>query len=188
MRALADSRTARLLAASIAGVAMSAPLAAEAQAAPRSFASAAEAEAFLAEALPAATAANPKYHTPGVEMARRWLTKTITFRNGPSGVVVASDETFEDYRGDVRALQGTHQVEFAIDDLAITLETTADLTPTGERAQGVLFKCLGPPCIHAVWNGEASVRGSTDFYIHDPAQRDAILAAFKTLQTKPEHK
>ena len=46
----------------------------------QAFASKADAEAFLSRAVPAATAANPKYRTPGKDVERRWLVKTIAFR------------------------------------------------------------------------------------------------------------
>ncbi len=79
------------------------------------FASQKDAEAFLAEALPAATAANPKYHTPGTDYDRRWLIKTITFaRAEGGGSIVAMDETFEDYRSGALVSRGTHQAKFAL--------------------------------------------------------------------------
>ena len=66
-----------------------------------SFASKSEAEAFLARALPAATAANPKYRSPGSDVETRWLTRKISFKDNERGVVVVSTaESVEDYRAD----------------------------------------------------------------------------------------
>lgn len=148
----------------------------------RSFASTAEAEAFLSDALPKATAANPKYRTPGTDYDRRWLIKAVEFSRSENGVVVAMDEAFEDYREGALVSQGSHQATFAINDVAIALETTEDLTDTGAKAQGVLFKCRGQPCVQAVWDGQKSVSPKTDVYIQDAGQRDQILDAFQALQ------
>jgi len=148
----------------------------------RSFASAADAEAFLSDALPAATAVNPKYHTPGTDYERRWLIKTVEFSRGENGVIVAMDEAFEDYRDGALVSRGAHQATFALNDVAIAPETTEDLVDTGAKAQGVLFKCFGQPCVQAVWDGQKSVSAKTDVYIQDPAQRDQILSAFRALQ------
>ena len=110
------------------------------------FASRAQAETFLSEALPAATAANPKYRTPGADYDRRWLIKTVTFsRAEDGGVVVSLDEDFEDYRNGAIASRDAHEARFAIDDVAISLETTDDATERGEKAKGVLFQCIGRP-------------------------------------------
>jgi hypothetical protein len=149
------------------------------------FVSRADAEAFLSDVLPAATAANPKYRTPGTDYDRRWLIKTITFpRAEGGGVVVSIDETFEDYRDGVLVSTGTHQARFAIDDVTISPETADDESEKGGKAQGVLFQCVGPPCVHAVWDGEPSLSARTDIYIEDASQRDGILSAFRALQGK----
>src|SRR5271157_743588 len=92
-----------------------------------SFASEADAAAFLSDALPAATAANPKYHTPGTDYDRRWLIKTVEFSRGENGVIVAMDEAFEDYRNGALVSRGAHQATFALNDVAIAPETTEDL-------------------------------------------------------------
>ncbi len=148
----------------------------------RSFASAAEAEAFLSDALPAATAANPKYHTPGTDYDRRWLIKTVGFSRGENGVIVAMDEAFEDYRKGALVSRGEHQATFALNDVAISPEITEDLADTGAKAQGVLFKCFGQPCVQAVWDGQKSVSDKTDVYIQEAGQRDQILTAFRALR------
>ena len=147
------------------------------------FASEADAQAFLSTALPAATAANPKYHTPGTDYDRRWLIKTVTFsRADTGGIIISLDEDFEDYRGGGLASRGTHQARFAIDDVTISPETTDDLSDEGEKALGVLFQCAGAPCVHAVWDGKPSVSTRTDIYIQDANQRERILSAFRALK------
>jgi len=149
------------------------------------FASRADAEAFLAHALPAATAANPKYRTPGADYDRRWLIKSITFpRTEGGGVVVSIDETFEDYRDGALNSQGTHQARFAIDDVTISPETTDDISEKGEKAQGVLFQCVSAACIHAVWDGKPSLSARTDVYVQEANLRHRILSAFRALQEK----
>jgi hypothetical protein len=146
------------------------------------FASEADAEAFLTAALPAATAANPKYHSPGTDYDRRWLIKTVTFsRAEAGGVIVSLDEDFEDYREGAIVSRGTHQARFAIDRVTISPETTDDVSDEGERALGVLFQCSGAPCVHAVWDGKPSDSARTDIYIQDANQRDRILSAFRAL-------
>jgi hypothetical protein len=102
-----------------------------------SFTSKSEVGAFLAGALAAATAANPKYRSPGS--------------------VVSTDESVDDYHDGARTARRTHQAEFAIDEVAISEETADDLAETGDRARGVLFKCVAAPYIEAVWSGERSL-------------------------------
>jgi hypothetical protein len=149
------------------------------------FASKSEAEAFLLRMLPAATAANPKYRSPGSEVETRWLTEKISFKENENGVVIVStSESVEDYRGDARSGLRTHTATFASDDVAISEETTDDLAENGEMARGVLFKCVGPPCIEAGSSGEISTSDSTDIYLQDDTQRRRILAAFQALQRK----
>jgi hypothetical protein len=149
------------------------------------FASRTDAEAFLSGALPAATAANPKYRTPGTDYDRRWLIKTITFSQAEGGgVIVSADEDFEDYRDGALVSRGTHQASFAIDDVRISPETADDVSEKGEKALGVLFQCVGAPCIRAVWDGHPSVSARTDIYIQDSNQRERILSAFRALQEK----
>jgi hypothetical protein len=150
------------------------------------FESKSEAEAFLARALPAATAANPKYRSPGGDVETRWLMRTISFKdNEGGGLIVSTDEAVEDYRADKLSAQRTHTATFAIDDVVISEETTDDLAENGERARGVLFKCAGAPCIRAVWSGENSISDSTDVYLQDDTQRRRILDAFQALRRKP---
>ncbi|HKI15976.1 MAG TPA: hypothetical protein VKA12_13405 [Roseiarcus sp.] len=150
-----------------------------------SFASKSEAEAFLARVLPAATAANPKYRSPGSDIETRWLTKKISFRDREGGgVVVLTAESVEDYRAGALSAQRTHRATFAVDDVAISEETADDLAENGEKARGVLFTCVGAPCIEAVWGGERSTSASTDVYLQDETQRRQMVDAFRALQEK----
>jgi hypothetical protein len=159
----------------------------ETEAAPQTFASKEEAEAFLSRAVPAATAANPKYRSPDKDVATRWLMKTIDFRKGESGdVMVSTDEDIEDYRNDALVSRRTHQATFAMNDVMVFPEASAaDTTESGQKAQGVIFRCAsGAPCIEAVWNGQKSMGAETDIYLQDPTSREQILAAFQSLQRK----
>ena len=150
-----------------------------------SFASKSEAEAFLAHALPAATAANPKYRSIGSDIETRWLTKKIGFRDKEGGgVIVSTSESVEDYRAGALSAQRTHAATFALDDVAISEETADDLAENGEKARGVLFTCIRAPCIEAVWGGEKSTSPSTDVYLQNETQRRQIIDAFRTLQQK----
>ena len=148
-----------------------------------SFASPSEAEAFLTRALPAATAANPKYRSPGSEVERRWLTKEIAFRRGEKGgVIVSTHELIEDYRASALTSEGTHEATFEIDDVRLSDEVSDDVAENGGNARGVMFRCIGAPCIQAIWSGAKSVSASTDIYVQDASQRHRILAAFQALQ------
>jgi hypothetical protein len=150
----------------------------------QTFASKAEAEAFLSRAVPAATAANPVYRSPGKDVAMRWLTKTIAFRQSQRGsLTVSTDEDIEDYRDGSLKSRGTHQATFPIDDITVSLETSdQDTTESGEKAMGVIFRCVGAPCIDAVWDGQKSTSAWTDIYLQDAGSRNQILAAFHALQ------
>jgi hypothetical protein len=152
-----------------------------------SFASRAEAEAFLSRAIPAATAANPKYRSPGQDVLTQWLTKSISFREAQGGsVIVSIHETNDQYRDGALVKPGTHEATFAIDDVTVSLETSdQDVTEGGEKAEGVLFRCVGAPCIEAVWDGQKSMSGWTDIYLQEPKSRAQIFAAFQALQRKP---
>ena len=150
------------------------------------FASRTDAEAFLSDALPAATAANPKYRTPGTDYDRRWLVKRITFsRAEAGGVIVSIDEDFEDYRDGALFSHGTHQAKFAIDDVEISAETADDVSEKGEKALGVLFQCAGAPCVNAVWDGHPSVSARTDIYVQDANQREESSPLFARCRRAP---
>ncbi|MBV8105260.1 MAG: hypothetical protein JO223_11670 [Hyphomicrobiales bacterium] len=150
----------------------------------QAFASKAEADAFLSRAVPAATAANPEYRSPGKDVATRWLVKTIAFRESESGgPIVSTDEDIEEYRNGSLQSRGTHQATFPIDDVTVSLETSdQDTTESGEKAKGVIFRCVGAPCIQAVWDGQKSTSAWTDIYLQEAGSRNQILAAFQALQ------
>jgi hypothetical protein len=93
-----------------------------------SFASKSEAQASLARTLPAATAANAKYHSPGGDVETPWLTETIGFKDDASGGGgVSTDESFEDYRDGALSARRTHEAAFAIDEVAISEGSTDDI-------------------------------------------------------------
>ena len=138
------------------------------------FASMPEAEAYLSRALPAATAANPKYRSKDSDIETRWLTKTVAFRDsGAGGIIMSTQELIEDYRNGALSDLRTHEATFALDAVAISEETADDLTENGERARGILFTCAGAPCIEAVWSGEA-IQKRLDRHL--PAERNGATA------------
>jgi hypothetical protein len=148
------------------------------------FSSRNDAEAFLARALPLATAANPKYHSKTDKAETRWLMKSVQFSDSSPGlgVQVSTDEEFTEVRTGV-ATAGTHQAVFSLGDVNISIETSdTDFTAAGEPALGILFKCTAPKCIQAKWSGAASLADGTDIYLQDTTFRGRILAAFEFLQ------
>jgi hypothetical protein len=147
------------------------------------FSSRDDAEAFLARALPLATAGNPKYYSKADKAETRWLTKSIEFHDGPPGrgVQVSTDEEFTEVRAGV-ATPGTHQAVFSLGDVHISMETSdSDVTAADEPALGILFKCAAPHCIQAKWSGSASLADWTDIYLQDATLRGRIFAAFEFL-------
>jgi hypothetical protein len=161
-----------------------------ADAAAQSLASRADAEAFLSQAVPTATSANPKYRSTGKIEATRWLTKTIVFRQSQGGgVIVSTDEDIENYRDGSLSSRGTHEATFAIDDVTVSPETSdQDTTESGEKAMGVIFRCVAAPCIEAVWDGKKSMSAWTDIYVQEAKSREQILAAFQALQKRASSK
>lgn len=161
-----------------------------ADAAAQPLASRADAEAFLSQDVPTATSANPKYRSPGKNAATRWLTRTIAFSQSQGGgVIVSTDEDIEDYRNGSLSSRGTHEATFAIDDVTVSPETSdRDTTESGEKAMGVIFRCVAAPCIEAVWDGKKSMSAWTDIYVQDAKSREQILAAFRALQKRASSK
>jgi hypothetical protein len=148
----------------------------------------AETEAYLRTALPQITAANPKYRSrQDSSVLTRWLTKSIAFDAASNGgVIVSTDETYDEYRGDAAPRPNTHRAKFPIDDVTIAMESCEhDLTESGQEAKGVIFGCKGAPCIDAVWKGASSKGSWTDIYVEDAETRARVFAAFKALQNKP---
>ena len=148
------------------------------------FASRADAQAYLAATLPAATRANPKYLTKSEGYETIWLTQSILFSDAPGGAVqVAMDETFTQFRGGAET-KGAHQARFSLADVEISAFTEpGDVTPSGEASTGVLFTCVQPRCVDAAWNGQASAADKTDISIQDPAVRARVIAAFVYLKS-----
>jgi hypothetical protein len=147
------------------------------------FSSRKDAEAFLARALPLATAANPKYYSKADKSETRWLMKSVQFSDSSPGhgIQVSTDEEFTEVRTGV-ATPGTHQAVFSLGDVSISKETSdTDFTAAGDPALGILFKCAAPKCIQAKWSGAPSSGHSTDIYLQDATLRGRILAAFEFL-------
>jgi hypothetical protein len=143
-----------------------------------------EAEAYLAKALPLATAANPKYRSQGGVLTQ-WLTKSIAFApsRNPNGLSVAMSEEILDFRNGVQVRKGAHEAQFLIEDVRVSeLTDSKDLTETGERARGIIFNCLHGKCISATWDGAPSPSDWTDISIQDPQTRANILSAFQALK------
>ena len=148
------------------------------------FATKEEAEAFLAKALPEATAANPKYRAADGGLTQ-WLTRRIVFGPGasPSGVAVEMKEDVLQFRDGRQTSKGTHEVRFLIEDVQISeLADSADLTENGEKARGIIFRCNSGKCIEAKWDGAPAPSDWSDISIQDPAMRAKILAAFQALK------
>jgi len=148
------------------------------------FATKEEAEAFLAKALPKATAGNPKYRAADGGLTQ-WLTRQVVFGPGasPSGVAVEMKEDVLQFRGGRQTSKGTHEVRFFIEDVQISeLADSADVTENGEKALGIIFRCNSGKCIEAKWDGVPSPSDWSDISIQDPAMRTKILGAFQALK------
>jgi hypothetical protein len=149
------------------------------------FASKEEAQAFLAKALPLATAGNPKYRS-GDGALTRWLTREIAFGPGKTakGVSVAMKEDILEFRNGAQSAAGTHEVQFAIEDVQITeLTDRKDLTENGDKAVGVIFRCISGKCIAGKWSGVPTPADWSDISIQDSSLRAKILAAFQMLKS-----
>lgn len=143
------------------------------------------AEAFLAKALPAATAANPKYRSGDGGELTAWLTKSIRFAPTAKlgGVSVAMSEEAVAFRDGARSAVNAHEATFAIEDVHISeYRYPADVTEAGEPAIGILIKCDSGKCIRSKWNGAESSTDQADLYVYDATARAKILEAFNTLK------
>jgi hypothetical protein len=148
------------------------------------FATKEEAEAFLSKELPRATAANPKYRGEDGALTQ-WLSKELTFlpSKNPNGLLVRMSEEVLNFKNGVRVSTGSHEVQFQIEDVAVSLLTDSkDFTEGGEQGQGVIFKCISGKCVTHKWDGVESTSDWTDISIQDLAVRDKIFAAFMTLK------
>jgi hypothetical protein len=148
------------------------------------FASKEDAEAYLARALPNATANNPKYRGEAGALTQ-WVTKELTFTpsKNPNGVLVHMSEEVLEFRNGVRTSTGSHEVQFQIEDVAISeLKDSTDLTEAGEQGQGIIFRCASGKCVAHKWNGVDSSADWTDLSIQEPTLRAKILSAFQALK------
>jgi hypothetical protein len=148
------------------------------------YASKEEAQAFLMKALPLATAGNPKYRSSN-DALTQWLTKEVVFGPGKTanGISVAMKEEILKFRNGAQSATGTHEVQFAIEDLQISeLTDSTDLTENGDKAIGVIFRCNSGKCIAAKWNGVPTPADWSDISIQDASLRAKILVAFQTLK------
>jgi hypothetical protein len=148
------------------------------------FGSSDEAEAYLAKALPLATAANPKYRSQGGVLTQ-WLTKSIAFApsRNPNGISIAMTEEILDFRNGVQVRKGSHEAQFLIEDVRVSeLTDSKDVTEGGEQARGVIFNCLTGKCVSATWDGAPSPSEWTDISIQNAETRANILSAFQALK------
>ncbi len=137
---------------------------------------------YLVHALPKATADNPKYLTVATGVASQWLTEDVRFSETADGVVsVTMRERFSQTK-DGATVWDRHQSTFSLAEVAVSeFHAPGDTTPTGEPAAGILFTCLKPGCVAALWGDKPSRADKTDIYIADAATRARILGAFRTL-------
>jgi hypothetical protein len=176
--------TSTIAAAAVAFAAGAIFMANAASSAETAFATKAEAEAYLAKALPDVTEANPRYRAPGSDIETRWLTKTIKFsQSADGGVSVATHEAVIDYRGDAVVREGSHDAAFPIDaiDVALIAES-GEIVDKLEAAAGVLFKCRSAACIETDRNGVKSVDAAADISVADSVALARIASAFRALQ------
>jgi hypothetical protein len=143
------------------------------------------AQAFLARNLPIATAGNPRYRSgqPGVALA--WITRAIAFgaARESSALSVSMSEDVLEFRNGVRSATGAHEVAFSLGDVEISeLRDSGDVTESGEKAVGVIFRCKSGKCIRSVRDGVESSVDWTDISLQDDAMRANVLAAFHALQ------
>jgi hypothetical protein len=144
------------------------------------------AQAFIAQILPVATAANPKYRSGDAAELSIWLTKSVRF--GPDatarGITVEMDEQALVFNGDVQTAINTHDVSFALEDVQVSeYRYPQDTTESGEPALGIMFKCNSGKCVRSKWNGAQSSKEQTDLYVYNAAERAKILKAFEILKT-----
>lgn len=146
------------------------------------FATRAQAMDYLAGALPAATAANPKYLTKADGTVSQWLTESVHFEEAGGGVTVTMRERFTQTQGG-KTTEGKHDAEFALNEVTVSEFTEpGDVTPAGDPALGILFTCAKPGCVAAHWGEAASRADKTDISVQNPQTRADLLAAFRRLQ------
>ena len=149
------------------------------------FASKREAEEFLAQYLPIATAANPKYRSQEPGATTAWITKSVKFGPGKSagGRLVSMSEETLGFRNGAHVTTGSHEVAFEIDDVKVTEHRDpGTLTENGDISLGIIFKCNSGKCIQSAYDGKQSLTDWGDISIQDAALRSKILKAFQALQ------
>jgi hypothetical protein len=142
------------------------------------------AEKFLAEALPAATAANPKFRT-GEGVLSAWITRTVKFEDakGSNDVIVSMSEDALEFRNGAQTATNSHDVAFSLGAVAITeRRDLGTIAETGEPAMSVMFQCNAGKCIRAAYDGKPADVDMTDISIQDAAARAKVLAAFQMLK------
>jgi hypothetical protein len=149
------------------------------------FASKEGAKAFLAEALPRATAGNPKYRSSAEGVLSAWITRSIKFENAKDSndLIVSMTEDALEFRGGAQTARGTHDTQFVLG--AVTISERRDegtLDENGKPALAILFQCASGKCIRAVYDGEPTMVDLTDISIQDAKLRAEILAAFQMLE------
>jgi hypothetical protein len=149
------------------------------------FASKEDAEQYLAQFLPKATAGNPKYRTNDPDLAMAWITKAVRF--GPSananGILVSMSEEVLEFRKGVRGAPTAHEVEFSIEDVQVSeLTDSPDLTENGEKSIGIIFRCNSGKCMRSTYNRASSMVDWGDISIQDATSRGNILKAFQTIK------
>jgi hypothetical protein len=150
-----------------------------------SLASKRDIEKFLAERLPMATAANPKYRSAAGDVETQWLTKTVTFApdGNSNGTTVSMSEDVREFRNGGRSATFGHETAFLLEDVEISeRKDSTDVSEGGEAALGVIFRCRTGKCIRSVYNGDPSSVDWTDIYIQDATSRGMILQAFQALK------
>jgi hypothetical protein len=146
------------------------------------FATRAQAMDYLAGALPAATAENPKYLTKADGTVSQWLTESVGFAEAAGVVTVTMRERFSQTQGG-KTTEGKHDAAFALSEVTVSEFTEpGDVTPAGDPALGILFTCAKPGCVAAHWGDAASRADKTDISVQNPETRAKLLAAFRRLQ------
>jgi hypothetical protein len=149
------------------------------------FASKEDAQQYLAQYLPKATAGNPNYRTNDPDLAMAWITKAIQF--GPSananGILVSMSEEVLEFRKGVRGAPIPHKVEFPIEDVQVSeLTDSPDVTENGEKSIGIIFRCNSGKCMRSTYNGASSMVDWGDISIQDATSRGNILKALQTIK------
>ena len=149
------------------------------------FASHAQAMAYLADALPKASRQNPEYVAKSDGTVSRWATDAVHFSAADGGaVVIEMRESYTQTQGG-KTSPGEHEAKFSLADVDISdLTDPAYATPSGEPARALLFVCKTAGCIAAKWSGQASKADKSDISIQDDVTRAKLLAAFRALQAK----